>query len=407
MWEGKRVVFGVTGSIAAYKACELVSRLTQAGAVVNVVLTPAASHLVSAATLRELSRNPVGVDLFTGLAGRPMAHVSLAEAADLVLVAPATANLLGKVAAGVADDLLTTTILAARAPVLFAPAMNVRMWQNPAVQANVGRLREFGYHFVGPASGWLACGEVGEGRLASLADIIEAAERLVGPADLGGRRVLITAGPTREPLDPVRFLSNRSSGRMGYALAEAARRRGAEVDLVSGPVALAPPAGVRMVRVETAEEMRQATLQLLPGADVVVLAAAVADYRPAERVPHKLKRTASETALRLVANPDIAREVGGLRRPGQVLVGFAAETENLRRNAEAKRKAKGLDLIVANLVGVAESGFESETNSVVILGPEGPEAELERRPKSEVAERIWDAVVERWTGRKQTGRRKT
>ncbi|MDI6871545.1 MAG: bifunctional phosphopantothenoylcysteine decarboxylase/phosphopantothenate--cysteine ligase CoaBC [Bacillota bacterium] len=404
MWEGKKVVVGVTGSIAAFKACELVSRLTQAGAEVHVVLTRAATNLVAPATFRELSRHPVCVDLFAELAGRPVAHVSLAEAADVVVVAPATANVLGKVAAGVADDFLTTTIIATRAPVLFAPAMNVRMWQNPVVQANVERLKGVGYHFVGPATGWLACGETGEGRLAPVEEILTAAGRLLKAADLAGRRVLITAGPTREPLDPVRFISNRSSGRMGYALAEAARRRGAEVELVSGPVALAPPPGVRVTQVETAGEMRQATLELAAAADAVVLAAAVADYRPAEPAPHKLKRTADEAVVRLVANPDIAREVGSARRPGQVLVGFAAETEDLLRNAEAKRRAKGLDLIVANLVGMAGSGFDAETNSVIILGPEGPVAELEQRPKSEVAERIWDAVVERWTGGENLGR---
>lgn len=396
----------MTGSIAAYKACDLVSQLTRAGAEVNVIMTKAAANLVAPASLRELSRNPVCVDLFDGLAGRPVAHVSLAAAADLLIVAPATANALGKIAAGVADDFLTTTVLATQAPVLFAPAMNVRMWRNPVVQANVERLKGFGYHFVGPTSGWLTCGEVGEGRLAPLEDILRAAERLLGPADLGERRIVITAGPTREPLDPVRFLSNRSSGRMGYALAEAAHRRGAEVDLVSGPVALAPPAGVRVTQVETAEEMRRVTLELAPKADAIVLAAAVADYRPAVKAPHKLKRTAGEAVLQLVANPDIAREVGAQRRPGQILVGFAAETENLLVNAEAKRRDKGLDLIVANLVGVAGSGFESETNSVVILGPDGPVAELTERPKSEIAERIWDAVVAQWKGGKPASRRK-
>lgn len=406
MWEGKRVVVGVTGSIAAYKACELVSRLTQAGADVNVVMTRAATNLVGPVTLRELSRHPVSVDLFQELAARPVPHVSLAAEADLVVVAPATANVLGKVAAGVADDFLTTTILATRAPVLFAPAMNVRMWENPVVQANVARLKGFGYHFVGPESGWLACGETATGRLSPVEEILAAAESLLGAGDLAGRRVLITAGPTREPLDPVRFLSNRSSGRMGYALAEVARRRGAEVDLVAGPVALEAPAGVRVTPVETAEEMRRAVLELFPAADAVVLAAAVADYRPAERAAQKLKRQKDEVAVRLVANPDIAREVGEGRRPGQVLVGFAAETEDLVRNAEAKRQAKGLDLIVANLVGVPGSGFDTETNSVVVLGPEGTLGELERRPKVEVAERIWDAVKQRWTGGTRPRRRK-
>jgi phosphopantothenoylcysteine decarboxylase/phosphopantothenate--cysteine ligase len=406
MWEGKRVIVGVTGSIAAYKACEVVSRLTQAGAEVHVVMTEAATHLVGPATLRELSRHPVVLDLFAELAGRPVAHVSLAEAADLVVVAPATANVLGKVAAGVADDFLTTTLLATSAPVLFAPAMNVRMWQNPVVQANVERLRAFGYRFVGPARGHLACGEVGEGRLAPVEEILAVAAGLVAPGDLVGRQVLITAGPTREPLDPVRFLSNRSSGKMGYALAETAARRGAEVELISGPVALAAPTAVRLTRVETAEEMRQATLARCGEADAVVLAAAVADYRPVERAEQKLKRKTATIELALVANADIAQEVGRNRKPGQVLVGFAAETEDLLANAEAKRQAKGLDLIVANPVGLPGTGFDADTNSVVVLGAEGTVAELAKRPKVEVADRIWDAVVERWTDRRRPGRRK-
>lgn len=398
MWEGKRVILGVTGSIAAYKACELVSRLTQAGAEVHVVMTEAATKLVGAATLRELSRHPVCTDLFADdLGARPVAHVRLAEAADLVIVAPATANVLGKVASGVADDFLTTTIMAAAGvPCLFAPAMNARMWRNPVVQGNVERLQSLGYGFVGPASGWLACGEVDTGRLASSDEILAAAERLLAPKDLGGRRVVITAGPTREPLDPVRYISNRSSGKMGYALAEAACRRGAEVELVSGPVSLPPPRGVRVTAVETAEEMRRATLALSPAADAVVLAAAVADYRPVETADRKLKRGAERLSVELTANPDIAREVGAARRAGQVLVGFAAETEDLLANAEAKLRTKGLDLIVANRVGVPGSGFDSDTNSVVILCPEGRVAELSERPKAEIAERIWDAVVERW-----------
>lgn len=405
MWGGKRIILGVTGSIAAYKACELVSRLTQAGAEVHVIMTEAATRLLGPATLRELSRQPVCVDLFSELGNRPVAHVRLAEAADLILVAPATANVLGKVVAGVADDFLTTTIMASQAPVLFAPAMNSRMWRNPVVQGNVQRLQGLGYGFVGPASGWLACGEVDTGRLAPIEEILAEAARMVAAKDLAGRRVLITAGPTREALDPVRFLSNRSSGRMGYALAETARRRGAEVTLVSGPVSLPPPAGVKLIRVETAEEMRQASLDLAGSSDAVVLAAAVADYRPAEVATRKLKRRSGEVTLRLVANPDIAREVGASRRPGQVLVGFAAETEDLLGNAEAKRQAKGLDLMVANLVGIPGSGFDSETNSVAILGPEGVLAELSERPKSEVADRIWDAVVERWIGGKRPSRR--
>ncbi|MGE5508724.1 MAG: bifunctional phosphopantothenoylcysteine decarboxylase/phosphopantothenate--cysteine ligase CoaBC [Chitinophagales bacterium] len=397
MWEGRKVLVGVTGSIAAYKACELVSRLVQAGAEVNVMMTEAATKLVGPATLRELSRHPVCTDLFTAdLHVRPVAHVGLAEWADLVIVAPVTANVLGKVASGIADDFLTTTLMATAAPVVFAPAMNFRMWQNPVVQQNVARLKALGCRFVHPEAGWLACGERGEGRLAPVERILAEAAQVFAAADLAGRRVLITAGPTREALDPVRFISNRSSGRMGWALAETARRRGAEVELVAGPVALPDPPGVQVTRVESAVELREATLARAGGADAIVLAAAVADYRPAEAAAQKLKRTGEDLVVRLVPNPDVAAEVAMRRRAGQVLVGFAAETESLVTNAKAKLERKGLDLIVANLVGVPGSGFDSETNSVVILDETGVVAEVEARPKTEVAERIWDAVAKRW-----------
>lgn len=397
MWEGRKVLVGVTGSIAAYKACELVSRLVQAGAEVNVMMTEAATKLVGPATLRELSRHPVCTDLFTAdLHVRPVAHVGLAEWADLVIVAPVTANVLGKVASGIADDFLTTTLMATAAPVVFAPAMNFRMWQNPVVQQNVARLKALGCRFVHPEAGWLACGERGEGRLAPVERILAEAAQVFAAADLAGRRVLITAGPTREALDPVRFISNRSSGRMGWALAETARRRGAEVELVAGPVALPDPPGVQVTRVESAVELCEATLARAGGADAIVLAAAVADYRPAEAAAQKLKRTGEDLVVRLVPNPDVAAEVAMRRRAGQVLVGFAAETESLMTNAKAKLERKGLDLIVANLVGVPGSGFDSETNSVVILDETGVVAEVEARPKTEVAERIWDAVAKRW-----------
>lgn len=397
MWEGKKVLVGVTGSIAAYKACELVSRLVQAGAEVNVMMTAAATQMVGPATLRELSRHPVCTDLFAGdHHTRPVAHVSLAEWADVVIVAPVTANVLGKVSAGVADDFLTTTLMATEAPVVLAPAMNFRMWRNPVVQGNVARLQSLGYRFVSPEGGWLACGAHGEGRLAPVDRILGVAAETLSGGDLSGLKVLITAGPTREALDPVRYLTNRSSGRMGWALAEAARRRGAEVELVAGPVAFPDPAGVRVTRVESALEMREATLARAGDADAIVLAAAVADYRPAETAAQKVKRGEGDLVVRLLPNPDIAAEVGAARRPGQVLVGFAAETEDLLEQAAGKLTRKGLDLIVANLVGVPGSGFDSETNSVTILGRAGVVAEVEGRPKTEVAERIWDAVAERW-----------
>ncbi|MGQ9475808.1 MAG: bifunctional phosphopantothenoylcysteine decarboxylase/phosphopantothenate--cysteine ligase CoaBC [Actinomycetota bacterium] len=388
------IVFGVTGGIAAYKAVEVVRRLAERGIDVRVVMTEHATRLVGPDTFRAVSGNPVATRLFNA-PGPPMEHISLARAADLVVVAPATANILAKMAHGLADDLLSTTLLATRAPVLVAPAMNREMYRHPATQENLRTLRERGVHVVGPESGSLACGEEGEGRMAEPARIVEAALRIIGSeGNLDGHRVLVTAGGTREPLDPVRFISNRSSGKMGYALAETAREMGAEVILVSGPTHLQAPRGVEMVMVETAEEMCREVLSRSDRCSVVVMAAAVADFTPARKSGEKIKREGRVgLTVELVPTPDILAELCRKRRTGQVLVGFAAETGDILEKARKKLVDKGVDLLVANDVSSPESGFDSDLNRAVILFRDGREVELDLMPKRELAQRIWSAVV--------------
>jgi phosphopantothenoylcysteine decarboxylase/phosphopantothenate--cysteine ligase len=389
---GREVVLGVTGSIAAYKAVYLLRELRRAGAGVSVVLTPHAREFVGPLTFRTLSGRPVLTDLFDPQEPAAVEHVALAERADLVLVAPATAQALARAALGLADDFLGTLLLAARAPLLLAPAMDGGMWHHPAVQAHVAALRARGATVMEPGQGALASGLSGPGRLPEVADILETAVRLTWPArDLAGEHVLVTAGPTREPVDPVRYLTNRSSGRMGYAVALQAARRGAHVTLVSGPVALPPPLDVRVVRVETAEEMRRAVLAALPEATIVVKAAAVADYRVAEPAAAKIRSRQAGLALALVPNPDILREVGQARGT-RFLVGFAAETGDLRRSAAAKLEAKGVDLMVANDVSRRDIGFDADDNEVTLLDRWGGAVELARRPKAEVADAILDRV---------------
>lgn len=388
------VVFGVTGGIAAYKAVEVVRRLAERGIDVRVVMTEHATRLVGPDTFRAVSGNPVAIRLFDA-PGPPMEHISLARAADLVVVAPATANILAKMAHGLADDLLSTTLLATRAPLLVAPAMNREMYRHPATQENLRTLRERGVHVVGPESGSLACGEEGEGRMAEPARIVEEVLRILGSeGDLDGHRVLVTAGGTREPLDPVRFISNRSSGKMGYALAETAREMGAEVILVSGPTHLPAPRGVEMVMVETAEEMCREVLSRSDRCSVVVMAAAVADFTPARKSGEKIKREGREgLTVELVSTPDILAELCRKRRAGQVLVGFAAETGDLLERARKKLADKGVDLLVANDVSSPGSGFDSDLNRAVILFRDGRELELDLMPKRELAQRIWSAVA--------------
>lgn len=394
MLTGKTVLLGVTGSIAAYKAVEVVRRLRDLGAEVTVIMTREATRLVAPLTFRTLSRQPVYVNLFAEPRQWEVEHIALAERAHLLLVAPATANIIGKMAHGIADDYLTTTVLATRAPVLVVPAMNSHMYTHPAVQNNLATLRRLGYRILEPVAGKLASEVVGIGRMPEPSAVVgEAVRILAGRQDLQGVKVLVTAGPTREPLDPVRFISNPSSGKMGYALAEEARDRGADVVLVSGPTALEPPAGVRVVRVDTAEEMREAVLREFPDTRVVIKAAAVSDYRPAAVAPEKIKKERETITVELVRNPDILQELGE-RKGDRILVGFAAETHDLLRHAREKMARKHLDLVVANDVTRPGAGFAVDTNLTRILAPDGSVEELPLLSKREVARYLWDRVVD-------------
>jgi len=387
----KVIILGVTGGIAVYKAAELVRLLVKAGADVHVIMTKAAQQFVAPLTFQTLSGNPVHSELFNLIEEQEIGHISLAEKAELFLIVPATANFVGKLASGIADDLLTTTVMATRAPVLIAPAMNTAMYQNPIYRENEGKLLRYGYHFVAPATGMLACGWEGEGKLQDPAVILEVASNVLSRKDFDGEKVLVTAGPTREELDPIRFFSNYSSGKMGYALARAARRRGAEVTLVTGPVSLDAPWGVNTVRVTSAEEMREAVLRVFPAATVVIKTAAVADYRPDERASAKIKKTDSPLTVKLVRNPDILAELG--RNKGdRFLVGFAAETGDTGESAARKLQEKNLDLVVANDITRAGAGFAVDTNIVKILSSDGRAEDLPLMGKDELADVILDRV---------------
>jgi phosphopantothenoylcysteine decarboxylase/phosphopantothenate--cysteine ligase len=393
-FRGRTVVVAVSGGIAAYKACELVRLFVKGGAKVRVVMTPAATRFVGPLTFQALSGAPPVIDLLDPDTERTYGHLQLAREAELFVAAPATADLVARLRAGMADDAVTTTALALDCPRLLAPAMNTRMWTNPVVRDNVAALAKRGWHVVGPASGELADGDVGEGRLADVEDVAAAAARLLGPRDLDGRRVVVTAGPTREPLDPVRYLSNPSSGKMGFALARAAARRGADVVLVAGPVELADPAGVRTVRVVTAEEMAGAVEAEAGALDVFVGAAAVSDFRPRNPLPSKKKKGEEDETLVLTRTPDILASIGkrwGGRERAPVVVGFAAETEAVVQNAKKKLAAKRCDLVVANRVGRPGAGFAADRNRVTLVGP-GERANIEGT-KDEVAEAILDWVV--------------
>ncbi len=393
MLKGKFITLGVTGSIAAYKAAEVASLLAKAGADVHVIMTAGACKFVAPATFAALTGNPVHTDLFGGAGGRLIPHIELAKA-HLLVVAPATANILAKAAHGLGDDLLSATILAAKGPVLFCPAMNVQMYRNPATQANIAALKRYGHRVLEPGRGQLACGEQGEGRLPEPEEIFEEIARLLGPAqDMRGLRVLVTAGGTREPIDPVRFISNYSSGKMGYALARAAAARGAAVTLVSAPTALAPPGGVQVVFVETAQQMYEAVLEHFPQADIVVKAAAVADYRPAKTAEQKIKKEGETLVIELERNPDILFELGRRKQPHQVLVGFAAETENLLANARRKLAEKNADLLVANDVTRPGAGFGADTNIVKLIYRSGETVDLPLMEKTALADRILDAAL--------------
>ena len=390
--EKPNVVLGVTGGIACYKALELVRLLVQDSCNVRVVMTREATEFVAPLSFQTLSGAPVGTDLFSLTQESEIGHINLADSADVLVIAPATANVIAKLAAGIADDLLTTVVLATQAPLLVVPSMNVHMLAHPMVQANLAKLRSAGYHVMEAAAGYLACGYEGKGRLPEPPAIVEEVRRLLRPKDLSGEKIVVTAGPSREPLDPVRYISNRSSGKMGYALARAAARRGAAVTLVSGPTALAAPEGVTTVPVVTAEEMRAAVLAEFDSATAVLMAAAVADYRPRSTSGRKMKRGDGNRRVELVPNPDIVAELTARKRR-QVVVGFAAETESLVENARQKLHRKNLDLVVANDVTQEGSGFDVDTNAVTLLDRDGTVTPLPVMSKDAVADRICDWLL--------------
>jgi phosphopantothenoylcysteine decarboxylase / phosphopantothenate---cysteine ligase len=383
------IVLGVTGGIACYKAVELVRLLVKTGYRVQVIMTRGAVEFVAPLTFQTISGNPVATETFNLTQESEIGHINLADSADLFVIAPATANVIGKFANGIADDLLTTVLMATQAPVLIAPAMNVHMYENPILQENLRKLRRLGYHVMEPAEGFLACGYEGKGRLPDAEKIAEAIGGLLKKRDLGSEKLLITAGPSREPLDPVRYISNRSSGKMGYALARAAVRRGAEVTLISGPTALEPPPGARLISVTTAAEMRDAVIKEFAQCTAIVMAAAVADYRPARVADQKMKRGKEPVELRLEPNPDILKELSD-KKDGKLLVGFAAETEELTANAEKKLREKNLDMIIANNVAEAGSGFDGDTNIATILDRTGAKRSLPLMSKDELADCIYD-----------------
>jgi phosphopantothenoylcysteine decarboxylase / phosphopantothenate---cysteine ligase len=391
VFKGKRILLGVSGGIAAYKAAELARRLICAGARVKVVMTRAAQEFVTPLTFQALTNERVATAMF-GAESQPLEHIALGQEVDAILLAPATANLIGKLAAGIGDDLLTTILLAATRPVLVCPAMNVEMWRNAVVQENLARLKGRGMLVLEPEAGELACGAVGPGRLAEPETIVQACGRLLSVQDLAGRQVLVTAGPTHEDFDPVRFLTNRSSGKQGYALAKVAWRRGAAVTLVSGPTHLPAPCGVEGVAVRSAREMNAAVLERFGAADVLLMAAAVSDYRPMLSELRKIKRSKLEMQFHLTQNPDIVRNAGS-QKTTQIVVGFAAETHDLESEARRKLVEKNLDLIVANDVNRTDSGFQVDTNQVTIIAREGAPVQLPLISKEEVAEKILDRVA--------------
>ena len=384
-----KIVLGVTGGIACYKAVELVRLLVKASLRVRVIMTKSALEFVTPLTFQTLSGNPVATETFDLTQESQIGHINLADSADLFVIAPATANVIGKIASGIADDLLTTVLMATRAPVLVAPAMNIHMYENPILQENLRKLRRIGYHILEPAEGYLACGYEGQGRLPDPEKIAEEIKRLLREKDLCGEKFLITAGPNREPLDPVRYISNRSSGKMGYALARAALRRGAEVVLVSGPTALDPPGGARLISVLTAAEMRAAVLKEYAQCTAVIMAAAVSDYRVATISDRKMKRGKDTVEVRLEPNPDILKELGQ-NKNGKWLVGFAAETEELTANAQKKLREKNLDMVVANNVAETGSGFDSDNNAATIIDRTGKTRSLPLMSKDELADQIYD-----------------
>lgn len=392
-FENKNILIGISGGIAAYKIADLTSRLIKLGANIKVVMTDNATKFIHPLTFESLSGNQVYHDTFQRTDRWDIEHIALAKWADLFLIAPATANVIGKAAGGIADDLLSTTILATEAKTIFAPAMNTVMYQKPVVQDNINKLKGMGYIFIPPGKGRLACGDWGEGKLADLDTVIHYMENQLCPdRDMEGLRVLVTAGPTYEPIDPVRFISNRSSGKMGYAIAEECIQRGAKVDLVTGPTNLSPPAGACIYNIKTAEEMYETVLELYEKANLVFKTAAVADYRVKEVASNKIKKGQGPMTLELVRNPDILLELGQ-RKVEQILVGFAAETEELEENALTKLQDKNLDFIVGNDVSTGESGFQSDSNQGILYSRDGGSTHIPLMNKREFAHRIIHEII--------------
>lgn len=391
--KGKNVVLCVTGGIAAYKAADLVSRLKKMGANVDVLMTESACEFITPLTLEVLSGRRVVTDMFDRDFPWEVEHISLAKKADVFVIAPATANFIGKAAHGIADDMVTTTYLATKAPVLIAPAMNTGMYTNPVVQENMEILRSRGIRFVEPEAGRLACGDVGKGKLADPAVIAAEIRDMLTPKDLTGVSLLVTAGPTREAMDPVRFISNHSTGKMGYAIAEHAQRRGAKVTLVSGPVALAQPDNVELVPIQSACDLREAVISRLPQVDWVIKAAAVGDYRPASCADDKIKKKDDDMSISLVRNPDILAEVGEKKRENQTVCGFAMETRDLIASARAKLEKKNCDMLVANNLKIAGAGFGHDTNVVTMLYRDGSSESLDLMQKQEIADIILDRML--------------
>ena len=392
MLKDKKIILGVTGGIAAYKAVEIASRLKKAGAVVRVVMTEEAKKFVTELTFREITGQPVTSDMWAEIQHYSVAHISLAEWADMVLIAPATANILAKADIGIADDFLSTMLLATKAIVVYSPAMNTNMFNHPATQGHIASLKSKGSRIIEPASGVLACGAVGAGRLPEPVEIVAEVEKIFAvKQSLVGKKVLVTAGGTIEPLDPIRFIANHSSGRQGYAIAAEAVARGAQVVLVSGQAAVEPPAGLaKFVKIDTTHQMREAVLADFDDADIIIKAAAVADYRPKTVAANKIKKTDDDFVIELERNPDILKELGGLKKPNQVLVGFAAETQNLLQYAQSKLEKKNLDLIVANDVSKPGAGFQGDTNIIKILSRDGSIEELPLMTKRELSAIIMD-----------------
>lgn len=389
----KTVVLGVTGGIAAYKALDIVSKLKKKNINVHVIMTDSATKFVTPLSFQSLSQNYVVVDMFAEPKHWEIQHISLAERADLFVIAPASANIIGKIANGIADDMLSTTVMATKAPVLIAPAMNTNMYENPIVQRNMKFLKDLGYKFIEPDEGRLACGSVGKGKLADTDKIVDMIEMLLySNKDFAGKKILVTAGPTREDIDPVRYITNRSSGKMGYAIAKAARNRGADVILVSGPTKLPKPEGVKFIGINSATEMYNEVLKHFDEVDIVIKSAAVADYRPLEKSDKKIKKSDNDMSIPLTRNKDILFELGKIKK-NQLLVGFAAETDDLVCNAKNKVCKKNLDFIVANDVTMEKSGFDVDTNTVKIIDKDGTIIQLPNMTKEEVAHNILDHIL--------------